>query len=1193
MSQNMWLTVAAIAAGALALAGVVWFVAPLIAVAGFAPFDEEWIRLLTIALIGLGGFAYIGYEIHSRLRSTRNIAEAVAEPVDDGDVLRDRMKDALATLKASGGGHGDFLYDLPWYLIIGPPGSGKTTALVNCGLSFPLAKGRSPQAIAGVGGTRYCDWWFTEDAVLVDTAGRYTTQDSNEKADKKSWFAFLDLLKKNRARQPINGVIVAINIADIVELSEAERLAHASAIRARLQELHERLKIDFPIYVILTKFDLIAGFSEFFINLNELQRRMVWGTTFRPEKKNDNQVGRVGEEFDALVERLTEFVPDRLQQENDPTARLRIFGFPAQVATLKQPVVDFVNQIFEPTRYHANATLRGFYFTSGTQQGTPIDRIIGSLSKSFGAEALGEGFLSGTGKSYFLNDLIRKVIIGEAAWVSTDRAAVRRNVLWKSAGYGLLFAVVAGGVAAWTTSYTRNDRLVGATGEGVSNYKTTAAPALAETQIADRQYEKILPVLEELARLPTGYAERDQGVPLSEGFGLAQRPRLASSTQSAYRSGLERYLRPRMLFRLEEVIEQANADTTRSDNSGIYDAFKVYLMLGRRGPVEKGMIVDWMRQDWTNRLYPGPERAGMREALEGHLTAMLDLDTGAEPMVPLNDTLMRQVQQSLVRMNVAERAYQILRSRAHSDRIKPWSPARSGSDMATVFTSTDNGGLDAIEVPGFYTYDGFQYGLIDGLPDIAGQLERDRWVLGDAGQQSIVTSQFDTLADDILKLYAKDFIAAWSAALGRLQIKPLTADKPRYLALAAISAAASPLKQIFEQIKEKTDLSRERKPAPAGQPASNVATGSPPPANPARPPVVFSSDNAAGRSIETYFRPFYAMLQGDGANRPVDQVVGILNDIFQGLIGTATESGPTTQINAATRDSIRSLRASSARFPAPFDRLLRNAADELDGNVATSVIADLQKSLAANVTQACRQAITGRYPFDKSDKDVALGDFARVFSPGGLMDRFYTQELKSYIDTSREVWTPLKDSRIGAMLAPASVREFQRASQIKDVFFGAGGTQPNLNLSFLALTPSIPGTTVKLEVNGVQVTSAKVAEPPPAAGGLFAPPPPPAAKPQPATPTLVQWPGLLGRERVALFAVADSTGDIFPLMEKPGTWALFRVADQYGVQRQGSAYILTIPVSGRDYRYQYNTTSTVNPLTMPALREFNCPSTLQ
>ena len=141
------------------------------------------------------------------------------------------MKDALATLKTASGNKSGYLYDLPWYVIIGPPGAGKTTALVNSGLKFPLARGATPAAVAGVGGTRYCDWWFTEEAVLIDTAGRYTTQDSDAKSDKESWFSFLDLLKKSRPRQPINGVLVAISIEDILTMSRQDLAAHADAIR--------------------------------------------------------------------------------------------------------------------------------------------------------------------------------------------------------------------------------------------------------------------------------------------------------------------------------------------------------------------------------------------------------------------------------------------------------------------------------------------------------------------------------------------------------------------------------------------------------------------------------------------------------------------------------------------------------------------------------------------------------------------------------------------------------------------------------------------------------------------------------------------------------------------------------------------------------------------------------------------------
>ena len=136
----------------------------------------------------------------------RGVTASVAtEATEEAQALRDRLTTALDLLKKTLRSRG-YLYEQPWYAIIGPPGAGKTTALLNAGLRFPLAEQMGQGAVAGVGGTRLCDWWFTEDAVLIDTAGRYTTQDSNAAVDRAGWDAFLDLLKQTRPRQPLNGL---------------------------------------------------------------------------------------------------------------------------------------------------------------------------------------------------------------------------------------------------------------------------------------------------------------------------------------------------------------------------------------------------------------------------------------------------------------------------------------------------------------------------------------------------------------------------------------------------------------------------------------------------------------------------------------------------------------------------------------------------------------------------------------------------------------------------------------------------------------------------------------------------------------------------------------------------------------------------------------------------------------------------
>src|SRR5690606_30594141 len=109
----------------------------------------------------------------------------------------------------------------------------------------------------------------------------YTTQDTDASADKKSWLSFLQLLKRNRPKQPINGVIVAISLRDLMTLDQSELAAHSAAIRKRLLEVHQELKIDFPVYVLFTMADLISGFNEYFGNFTEARRRKVWGATFQ------------------------------------------------------------------------------------------------------------------------------------------------------------------------------------------------------------------------------------------------------------------------------------------------------------------------------------------------------------------------------------------------------------------------------------------------------------------------------------------------------------------------------------------------------------------------------------------------------------------------------------------------------------------------------------------------------------------------------------------------------------------------------------------------------------------------------------------------------------------------------------------------------------------------------------------------
>ena len=126
---------------------------------------------------------------------------------------------------------------------------------------------------------------------MIDTAGRYTTQDSHRIIDNTAWNAFLSLLKKYRRRRPINGAIVAISLQDLMVQTAEQRIQQAKTIRSRINELQKQLGIRFPIYLTFTKSDLVAGFSEFFSNLSHAELRASLGNQFPSRKKPSIRCG--------------------------------------------------------------------------------------------------------------------------------------------------------------------------------------------------------------------------------------------------------------------------------------------------------------------------------------------------------------------------------------------------------------------------------------------------------------------------------------------------------------------------------------------------------------------------------------------------------------------------------------------------------------------------------------------------------------------------------------------------------------------------------------------------------------------------------------------------------------------------------------------------------------------------------------
>ena len=1204
-----WIRQTLIVIGLIALCLAIWFGGP------FAGWGETYplagtatrIAIVSVVVLAIALFYGIRYWRRRKAQKALEAAMTEAEPevVGDSPVLAERMKDALEVLKRSNG-KANFLYDLPWYVIIGPPGVGKTTALVNSGLKFPLADANGPASLAGVGGTRYCDWWFTDEAVLIDTAGRYTTQDSNAESDAKSWESFLNLLKQHRPKQPVNGVIVAVSLEDLVASDEDGIAHHANAIRQRLQEIHDRLKVDFPVYVLFTKADLVAGFREFFGSFSESRRRAVWGATFQTRDRTKNMIGEVPAEFDLLVKRLSDEVTDRLHEEHDGLSRIAIYGFPDQVALLREKIDGMLRKIFETTRYKSSANLRGFYLSSGTQEGTPIDQVLGSMSRDMGSGSA-ISHMSGKGKSFFLHDLLTKVIFAESGWVGYDRKAVRRDMAIRYGSLAILGTVSCVLLGLWTWSFVKNRNLIHDTEVAVQSYRLEAKDELQTTSVSNPDAIEIVPLLDLLRSLPVGYENRDASTPLGERFGLSQRDRLNAASETSYHQGLERMLRTRIILRLERQLEQLVAD---NETISIYEVLKVYLMLGgKAGRYNEDLVVNYLLRDWQQNFYPGVHNQGARAKLEQHLRAMLQLGEDAPPIVELNGPLVENAQEALARMNIADQAYALIKLEAKASSIRDLVfSERTGVSSDLVFETTDGSDLSSVRLPMLFTYSGFHDYFLDQLAAVAEKLENDQWVLGEFADESI-EQQMRNLGPELLDRYSDEFIAAWDENLNKLKLKSVAADKPRYNVLSAIAAQNSPIVMLTELVAEETQLTSEAEEAPAvaetggGSGNRDNAQAAQQALSQAESIVAarlgaFSrigldlaveksqsrigglfdgnrggsgsrSQRLPGERVAEHFRDWQILVEGEPGNRAIDTLRQNFYQIHKNVVLSANDPLSSGQANTNLQVPIANLRVATSRLTPTLSRMVQSAIEDLEDDAANTTVSQLSQLMTSTVTRACEQTVENRYPFDRSSsRDVPISDFERLFAPNGTIDRFFLQNLAPLADMSGETWTWRQDG-IGKNLSQATLIEFQRAAQIRDAFFGRGGAKPNINLTVAPYALSPDAEMAMLTIDN-DILSSKQSE---------------------SYPQSFQWPSNTSSSEAMVHLLPQMPGREH-VIQKNGPWALFRLIDEGSPTPKGDVIRTQFTIGGRFVAYNVRVDTLTNPFYLPALAQFKCPTGL-
>jgi len=344
------------------------------------------------------------------------------------DDLRRNFETGVGKFRAAGKN----LYSLPWYAIVGEPGSGKTEAVRHSCIGFPPGL---HDALQGAGGTINMNWWFTDRAVILDTAGRLMFEEV-EAGSTGEWEEFLKLLKTYRHNCPINGLFLVIPADTLITDTADQIKGKANKIAEQLHRIQRVLEVRFPVFVMITKCDLINGFREFFDDVTDpdLQQQILGWSNPAPLDERFNPE-TVSQHLETVCGRLRRrrlgLMIDPIHTDDPNGQRIEqvdaLYALPQSLARIAPRLRHYLDHVFAGGEWTGKPLfLRGIYFTSSMREGSVLDD---ELAEALGVpvQSIQEGRQWERERSYFLKDMFLEKAFKEKGLVTRAANAGRQR----------------------------------------------------------------------------------------------------------------------------------------------------------------------------------------------------------------------------------------------------------------------------------------------------------------------------------------------------------------------------------------------------------------------------------------------------------------------------------------------------------------------------------------------------------------------------------------------------------------------------------------------------------------------------------------------------------------------------------------------------------------------------------------------
>ncbi|OXX51825.1 type VI secretion protein IcmF [Vibrio sp. V12_P9A6T4] len=1146
----------------------IWWAGPWLEIAGNKPLESITARAVASSLFTLGALAVWGVWQWRKLQGFK------AEQKREDQLRQDPIKayeerqevelnQVMISMKENLNKR-NYLYALPWYLVLGLENAGKTSLINRSGQNFVFSsvmrasgqKSENPYSF---------DWWIGDESVLIDPDGELLTQgnhsnDNDGAMERRLWLHFVNWLERTRSRRPLNGIVLALDVSHLATATATERKAYANLLRARLRELMETLSTRLPVYIALTKLDLLHGFEPFFKHYSRSQREDVLGFTFSLDSIDDldNWLNEFSKDYSQFVERINDVLPHAVSVPMDLEERNAIYSFTRQISGLKEILLQFFNDALASDQFSTSALVRGAYFTSVYQQGVPTNAFDDAASRRYGLDhAINKAQQAKNSTVYFTQKLFNNIIYPEAGLASDNfRVAKQKRRLIGLSVVACSIATVLL-VGTWHRYYLSNVKHSDAVLAKVNEYKNEFPSNL---YLASQQ--DVLVPLNKIreATLEFGFF-RDKPQYISD-FGLYQGHTIGPMVEATYLNLLENRFLPLLMA---DVVVQLNQAKTDEEKLAV---LRVYRMMVDKSGRYKDYVLDYFSKYWQQ------EFAGQRviqEELLGHLDyAMLhtDLagdrargDRNAESVMKPYDQVVAKVQSDLGSMPNDQRVYRNLKLNAQTV-LGPSINLRNliGPVFDVVFEERVVNS-SSLYIPQMLTKKGFEDYFMPQSESVSELALIDSWVLGQSKSAQFSEADKHDLRNKIRSLYVADYTNTWRAALNEISVKYFSDINDAVSVLENFTGNIEPMQRLLRTLESNTQMY-------ASVPKDEAA----------QKELLKNPKYKVASQIDAPFAELNAMLKPVG-DKPayinevlvaVEELQNYLKSIQEAPdVGMAALDATKARVKLVNADPIYTVKRIASGLPKPLDTMVSKLADESWYVVKQEAIKHLEVRWHDDVYKTFEEKLAGRYPFNESsNKDSSLSDFEAFFAPNGTLDNFYNNQLRMFVEENIAV---NDDDNAQSIIRKDVLEQLKQAKKIQQAFFNRKGVL-DVSFSVEPLRLSNNKRRSVLNVDGQYLAYSH----------------------GPRDSVELIWPNTLRDSAISKVTLVPTKNNMSPRsINIQGPWAFFRLLEQGDVVGASSTSVdFKFAVDGGEMIYRLNSEADINPFTERLFKSFKLSKTL-